>query len=178
VVLGHAKAAAVVALVDRVAGALWETSKVNDASPLPSEVVVRAGNVTAAVSTTLTIGGSPPASGEALLSRRSSSTPKAHRHLPTASRAGVQNGSIGLRATGANVPDRAPKCAIYRHDVPESPEAYELSNVVETALAKALVLAAEASRWDDECRLVGRDTRMIRVRTPPREQGRTILGER
>jgi hypothetical protein len=26
--------------------------------------------------------------------------------------------------------------------------AYELSNVVETALAKALVLAAEAKRWD------------------------------
>jgi len=30
----------------------------------------------------------------------------------------------------------------------ESSEAYELSNVVETALAKALVLAAEARRWD------------------------------
>ena len=30
----------------------------------------------------------------------------------------------------------------------ESSEAYELSNVVETALAKALVLAAEAKRWD------------------------------
>ena len=32
--------------------------------------------------------------------------------------------------------------------VTESSEAYELSNVVETALAKALVLAAKASRWD------------------------------
>jgi hypothetical protein len=32
--------------------------------------------------------------------------------------------------------------------VTESSEAYELSNVVETALAKALVLAAEAKRWD------------------------------
>ena len=30
----------------------------------------------------------------------------------------------------------------------ESSEAYELSNAVETALAKALVLAAEAKRWD------------------------------
>ena len=30
----------------------------------------------------------------------------------------------------------------------ESSEPYELSNVVETALAKALVLAAEAKRWD------------------------------
>jgi hypothetical protein len=32
--------------------------------------------------------------------------------------------------------------------VTESSERYELSNVVETALAKALVLAAEAKRWD------------------------------
>jgi hypothetical protein len=32
--------------------------------------------------------------------------------------------------------------------VTESSEAYELSNVVETALAKALVLAAEVKRWD------------------------------
>ncbi|HVY29009.1 MAG TPA: hypothetical protein VHB79_20770 [Polyangiaceae bacterium] len=30
----------------------------------------------------------------------------------------------------------------------ESSDAYELSNVVETALAPALVLAAEAKRWD------------------------------
>jgi hypothetical protein len=32
--------------------------------------------------------------------------------------------------------------------VTESSEGYELSNVVETALARALVLAAEAGRWD------------------------------
>jgi hypothetical protein len=32
--------------------------------------------------------------------------------------------------------------------VTESSRAYELSNVVETALARALVLAAEAKRWD------------------------------
>jgi hypothetical protein len=32
--------------------------------------------------------------------------------------------------------------------VTQSSEAYELSNVVETAQAKALVLAAEARRWD------------------------------
>ena len=31
---------------------------------------------------------------------------------------------------------------------PQSSEAYLLSNVVETALAKALVLAAESRRWD------------------------------
>lgn len=30
----------------------------------------------------------------------------------------------------------------------ESAQAYELSNVVETALAKALVLAADTKRWD------------------------------
>ena len=35
-----------------------------------------------------------------------------------------------------------------RREVTESSDAYELSNVVETALAKALVLAAEAKRWD------------------------------
>lgn len=59
-----------------------------------------------------------------------------------------QSGSIGLRADSADVPDRAAKCAIDRGDVTESSEAYELSDVVETALAKALVLAAEAKRWD------------------------------
>lgn len=31
---------------------------------------------------------------------------------------------------------------------PDEAEGYELSNVVETALARALVLAAEARRWD------------------------------
>jgi len=46
------------------------------------------------------------------------------------------------------VSDHAPKCAIVRGVVTESSEAYELSNVVETALARALVLAAEAKRWD------------------------------
>ena len=44
--------------------------------------------------------------------------------------------------------DRAPKCAIVRGVVTESSEVYELSNVVETALAKAVVLAAKAKRWD------------------------------
>jgi hypothetical protein len=59
-----------------------------------------------------------------------------------------RSGSIGVHADSANVPDRAPKCPIARSEVTESSEAYELSNVVETALAKALVLAAEAERWD------------------------------
>ena len=56
--------------------------------------------------------------------------------------------TIGIHADPANVSDRASKCAIVRGVVTESSEAYELSNVVETALAKALVLAAEARRWD------------------------------
>ncbi len=55
---------------------------------------------------------------------------------------------MGTDADPADVSDRAPKCAIVRDVVTESSEAYELSNVVETALAKALVLAAEAGRWD------------------------------
>jgi hypothetical protein len=55
------------------------------------------------------------------------------------------------RFASADVSDRAPKCAIVGGVVTESSEAYELSNVVETALAKALVLAAEAKRWDADC---------------------------
>jgi hypothetical protein len=46
------------------------------------------------------------------------------------------------------VSDRASKYAIVRGVVTESSKAYELANVVETALAKALILAAEAKRWD------------------------------
>jgi hypothetical protein len=59
-----------------------------------------------------------------------------------------QSSRISTDADPADVPDRAPKCAIVRGVVTESSEAYELSNVVETALARALVLAAEARRWD------------------------------
>jgi hypothetical protein len=59
-----------------------------------------------------------------------------------------QSGSIGVHADPADVPDRASKCPIDRGDVTESSGTYELSDVVETALAKALVLAAEAKRWD------------------------------
>lgn len=54
----------------------------------------------------------------------------------------------GIRAGSADVPDRASKCPIDHGDVTESPEPYELSNVVQTALARALVLAAEVGRWD------------------------------
>jgi hypothetical protein len=66
---------------------------------------------------------------------------------PTADTIERQKGSIGVRWVSAHVPDRASKCAIDRRDVTESSGAYELSNVVETALARALVLAAEAKRW-------------------------------
>ena len=59
-----------------------------------------------------------------------------------------RSGRISTDGDPANVPDRASKCAIDRRDVTESSGAYELSNVVETALAKALVLAAEVGRWD------------------------------
>jgi hypothetical protein len=59
-----------------------------------------------------------------------------------------QSGTISTDANPVDVSDRAPKCAIVRDVVTESSEAYELSNVVETALARALVLAAEARRWD------------------------------
>jgi len=56
-----------------------------------------------------------------------------------------QSGTIGIDADPANVSDRAPKCAIVRGVVTESSEAYELSNVVETALARALVLRRRRS---------------------------------
>jgi hypothetical protein len=59
-----------------------------------------------------------------------------------------QSGTIGTDANPANVSDRASKCALDRREVTESSEPYELSNVVETALARALVLAAEAKGWD------------------------------
>lgn len=59
-----------------------------------------------------------------------------------------QSGTIGTDADPADVSVRAPKCAIVRGVGTESSEAYELSNVVETALARALVLAADAKRWD------------------------------
>src|SRR5258706_15779774 len=59
-----------------------------------------------------------------------------------------QSDTIGTDADPADVSDRAPKCAIVRGVVTEWSETYELSNVVETALARALVLAAEAKRWE------------------------------
>jgi len=58
------------------------------------------------------------------------------------------SGTISTDGDPGDMSDRASKCSIVRGVVTESSEAYELSNVVETALARALVLAAEAKRWD------------------------------
>jgi hypothetical protein len=44
--------------------------------------------------------------------------------------------------------DRASKRAIVLGVGTESSDAYELSNVAETALAKALLLVAEGERWE------------------------------
>jgi hypothetical protein len=59
-----------------------------------------------------------------------------------------RSSTIGTDGDPADVSDRAPKCSIVPGVVTESSESYELSNVVETALARALLLAAEAKRWD------------------------------
>jgi hypothetical protein len=59
-----------------------------------------------------------------------------------------QSGTSSTDAWSAIVSDRAAMCAIVRGVVTESSEAYELSDVVETALARVLVLAAEAGRWN------------------------------
>ena len=59
-----------------------------------------------------------------------------------------RSGTNSTDSKPAHVSDCASKCAIVRGVVTESSEAYELSNVVETALARALVLAAEAKRWE------------------------------
>jgi len=59
-----------------------------------------------------------------------------------------QSGTIGTDAGPAAVSSCAPKCAIVRGGETESSEAYDLTGVVETALARALVLAAEAQRWN------------------------------
>jgi hypothetical protein len=57
-------------------------------------------------------------------------------------------GTISTDGDPADVSDRASKCAIVCGVVAESSKAYELSNVVETALAKALNFATQAGRWD------------------------------
>jgi hypothetical protein len=90
-----------------------------------------------------------------------------------------QSGSISTFENPADLSDRPRKRAIARGVVTESSEAYELSNVVETALAKALVLAAEAGRWD----VVLQIAEELQVRRAPdgcnlarARQGRTTAG--
>lgn len=63
--------------------------------------------------------------------------------------------------------NRAYKCAIDRRDVTVEADAYELSNVVE--LARALVLAAAARRWDVVAQIAAElEARRVGV---PRMQG-------
>jgi len=83
-----------------------------------------------------------------------------------------RHGSGAIRTDGdpVDVSDRASKCASVRGVVTESSEAYELSNVVESALARALLLAAEAGRWD----LVGR----IAAELEGRRTGRVVSAGR
>ena len=64
-----------------------------------------------------------------------------------------RSGTLSTDGDPADVSDRASKCATVRGVVTESPDPYELSNVVETALAKALLLAAEGERWDIVARI-------------------------
>jgi hypothetical protein len=56
--------------------------------------------------------------------------------------------------------------------VTESSEGYELSNVVETALARALTLAAEAGRWNVVAQIAQElQGRRVSARTVPRAEG-------
>ncbi|MEI9953651.1 MAG: hypothetical protein WDO74_32905 [Pseudomonadota bacterium] len=66
-----------------------------------------------------------------------------------------RSGTISTDVDPADVSDRESKGAIVRGVVTESSEGYELSNVVEAALAKTLVLAAEAKRWDVVLQIAG-----------------------
>jgi hypothetical protein len=77
-----------------------------------------------------------------------------------------QSGSIGTDADPANVSGRASQCAIVRGIATESSAAYELSNVVEMALKKALLLAAEGS-----VETVGKIAAELEARQPERFAG-------
>jgi len=85
-----------------------------------------------------------------------------------------QSGTIGGDGDPADVSDRASKCAIVCGVVTESSEPYELANVVETALARALVLAAEAKRWDVVAQIA---EELCRRQVAPEQRGLS-LGQR
>lgn len=82
-----------------------------------------------------------------------------------------QSGAISTDAEPAKASHRASKCAIVRDVVTESSEAYELSNVLETALAKALPLAAERERWD----IVGTIAAELEARRRDRSTGQNAI---
>lgn len=93
---------------------------------------------------------------------------------------GHQLAAIGTDADPAKLSDRAPRCAIVHGAVTESSEAYELSNVVETGMARALVLAAAAKRWDvvaqitDE--LEGRRVGVSGIQRRAKRRGSSLAG--
>ena len=82
-----------------------------------------------------------------------------------------RSGTISTDGDPANASDRASKCAIVRGVMTESSEGYELSNVVETALAKALLLAAERERWD----MVGKIAAELEARRRDRSAGQNAI---
>jgi hypothetical protein len=82
------------------------------------------------------------------------------------------SGTISNDADPVYESDRAPKCAIVRGVVTESSEAYALSNVVETALARAWLLAAETERWD----IVGKIAAELEARRADRFAGHNAVG--
>ena len=88
---------------------------------------------------------------------------------------------------GPNVPDRAPMCAdghgLGRFGTIQAPPAaaatgapaadLDLCGVVEPALARALLLAAEAQRWDIVVQIAGE----LQARRARREEARAVAGE-
>ena len=87
---------------------------------------------------------------------------------------------------GPNVPDRAPMCAdghglgrfgtIQTEDTPPGARAadLDLGGVVEPALARALLLAAEAQRWDVVVQIAGE----LQARRVRREGARAVAGSK
>jgi len=66
-----------------------------------------------------------------------------------------QYGSIRNDEESGEAPSRTSMCADDRRFGAQSSQGFELHNVVETALARALVLAAEACRWESVAQIAG-----------------------
>jgi hypothetical protein len=90
-----------------------------------------------------------------------------HAQRPNKSTIQQENGSSRHDAVQADVPDRAPKCAIGGRVETESSDPYQLRDVVEPALARALILAAEAQRWE----LVGQIAAELQARREAKSTG-------